>query len=130
LARKLETEVMNLTQTFDQYACKKKLLARRLSQNGVSIPESKIRKCIIRCLPWQFDAYKATLTASLLTANLDGVLAAIKALAVEIKFNDQLPRTVNLANLAANLAVPGAAGHPPAGRAARDQRRPPPSGRE
>lgn len=88
----LETETMSTECTLEEYVGRKEMLAQRLSRNQMLVTTAKLKKAIIKCLPWQFDSQKCSLTASTAICDVESTLGAIKAVAASIGFNDQLPR--------------------------------------
>ncbi len=78
--------------TLEDHVCSKELLAKRLNANQMPITVAKLKKAILGCLPWQFDPHKASLAASTATCGVEQTLSAIKVVAANIGFNDQVPR--------------------------------------
>jgi hypothetical protein len=88
----MENEVMGNECTLEELVSRKELLARRLNANNMSVTVAKLKKSVLRCLPWQFDLHKPSLASSTATCDIQQTLAAIKVVAETIGFNDQLPR--------------------------------------
>jgi hypothetical protein len=88
----MENEVMGNECTLEEFVSRKELLARRLNANNMSVTVAKLKKSVLRCLPWQFDLHKPSLASSTATCDIQQTLAAIKVVAETIGFDDQLPR--------------------------------------
>eukprot|EP00884_Botryococcus_braunii_P005278 jgi/Botrbrau1/14751/Bobra.0103s0001.1 len=88
----LDSEIMGNEGTLEEYVARKELLAKRLNDNNMPVTQTKLKKSILKCLPYQFDAHKPSLSSSTATCNINQTLAAIRVVAETIGFNDQQPR--------------------------------------
>jgi hypothetical protein len=88
----MDNETMSNESTLEEYVARKELLARRLNANSMPITTAKLKRCILKCLPWQFKPHETSLSASTATCDIPQTLAAIRVVAQNIGFNDQVPR--------------------------------------
>jgi hypothetical protein len=93
----LDNEVMGNEGTLEEFVSRKELSA---------VTTAKLKKSILKCLPWQFEPHRPSLASSTATCDVTQTLAAIKVVAATIGFNDQQPR----APRAAVVRKPGSAG--------------------
>jgi hypothetical protein len=88
----MDNETMSNESTLEEYLARKELLARRLNANSMPITTAKLKRCILKCWPWQFKPHETSLSASTATCDIPQTLAAIRVVAQNIGFNDQVPR--------------------------------------
>jgi hypothetical protein len=59
---------------------------------GMPITTAKLKRSILKCLPWKFKPHETSLSPSTATSNIPQTLATVRVVAQNIGFNDQVPR--------------------------------------